>query len=59
MTLGVTLAMVGFSMYSHTKLKQQGESASNAGPGLLGKLTHSPEEASMLLPHQEQQRPVQ
>ena len=54
MTIGVTLAMVGFCMYSHTKLKHQPQPAKTQA-AKADTIKQDVEEGQPLLPAQEQQ----
>ncbi|KAL3130623.1 hypothetical protein ABBQ38_008017 [Trebouxia sp. C0009 RCD-2024] len=55
MTVGVTLAMVGFCMYSHTKLKNRPQLAKAHAAAKPGITKQDIEEGQPLMPDQEQQ----
>lgn len=55
MTIGVTLAMIGFCMYSHTKLRLHSPSAKAEGPAVPTRQPGNVEEGQPLLFEKEQQ----
>ena len=55
MTVGVTLAMIGFCMYSHTKLKLRPQPARTEDAASSTKQVGNMEEGAALLPEQELQ----
>lgn len=55
MTVGVTLAMVGFCMYSHTKLKNRPQLAKAQAAAKADTSKQDIEEGQPLMPDQEQQ----
>ncbi len=55
MTVGVTLAMIGFCMYSHTKLKLRPQPARTVDAASSTKQAGNIEEGAALLPAQEPQ----
>ena len=55
MTVGVTLAMIGFCMYSHTKLKLRPQPARTEDAASSTKQAHNIEEGAALLAEQEPQ----
>ena len=55
MTIGVTLAMIGFCMYSHMKLRLRPQATRLDVPASPTKAPKNIEEGQPLLPDQEQQ----
>ncbi|KAL3132253.1 hypothetical protein ABBQ32_008841 [Trebouxia sp. C0010 RCD-2024] len=58
MTIGVTLAMVGFFLYSHTKLKSRPQPAKAQAAAKPDAIKHNIEEGQILLPDQEPLTPI-